>query len=306
MPLLKRVIRKLPGMPALDGYLRRRYVTAERAEGHPTGHYYSAVPNFVEVRSKAKSLFRKDVDPGASLQLNVEGQFALLKELVKYYADFHWTDNRSPNARFFLNNDFFTHGDAIVLSGLLRHLNPGRVIEIGSGFSSALMLDTRDRFLNGQPRYTFIEPRPERLLSLLRPEDEENCTVMCQQVQDLPTSRFQELGPNDILFIDSSHVSKVGSDVNFLVFEVLPSLRSGVYIHFHDIFWPFEYPVDWIVDKHWAWNEAYLVRAFLHFNSEFEIVMFNSFVAMKFEDFLRDHMPLFLKDPGGSLWLRRK
>jgi hypothetical protein len=296
----------MPGMPLLDDYLRRRYVNGERSEGHPTGHYYSAVPNYVEIRSRVTSLFRKDVDLGPGLDINPERQLALLKELVKYYDDFDWGDEGASDVRFYLKNDFFTHGDALILYSLLRHLTPARVVEVGSGFSSALMLDTRDRFLKGRMHCTFIEPYPDRLLSLLREEDKDKCTLLRQRVQEVPASLFQALQANDILFIDSSHVSKIGSDVNFLVFEVLPVLKSGVYIHFHDVFWPFEYPEDWVVDKHWAWNEAYLIRAFLNFNNQFDIVMFNSFAAYRYEEFLRNNMSLFLTDPGGSLWLRKK
>lgn len=271
-------------------------------EGHQLGHYYSAVPNFQDIRSRAHRIFRQDVDLGPSLDLNVSHQLAFLSNFVPFYHEFDWTEQPTPHYRFYLKNDYFTHSSAITLYCFMRHLKPARIVEVGSGFSSALMLDIRDRF-HEQTQFTFIDPFPERLLSLLRKDD--NYKLLHQVVQDVPLSIFQDLQVNDILFIDSSHVSKIDSDVNFLMFEVLPLLRSGVYIHFHDIFWPFEYPKEWVIERRWAWNEAYLLRAFLQFNSQFEIVLFSSFAVYKFEDFIRKNMPLCLED-GGSLWLRRK
>jgi hypothetical protein len=85
---------------------------------------------------------------------------------------------------------------------------------------------------------------------------------------------------------------------------VLPSLKSGVIIHFHDVLWPFEYPLYWIQSGK-AWNEAYLLRAFLQYNSQFEVLLLNCFVGRAFTSFMEVQMPRFIKDPGGSLWLRK-
>jgi hypothetical protein len=115
---------------------------------------------------------------------------------------------------------------------------------------------------------------------------------------------FERLDAGDMLFIDSSHVAKAGSDVNFLVFEVLPRLAPGVLVHFHDIWYPFEYPRQWL-DEGRAWNESYLIRAFLMFNPAFKIVLYNAYVTRFHQDYLAGAMPLYLKDTGGSLWLQR-
>jgi hypothetical protein len=104
--------------------------------------------------------------------------------------------------------------------------------------------------------------------------------------------------------IDSSHVVKCGSDVNFLLSDVLPSLQPGVWVHFHDIFWPFEYPMDWLLEGR-AWNEAYMVRSFLQYNSRFQIRLFNSFLGARHQDELARLFPLGVKDTGGSLWLQK-
>jgi len=107
-----------------------------------------------------------------------------------------------------------------------------------------------------------------------------------------------------VLFIDSSHVSKVGSDVNHILFNILPALRPSVRVHFHDVFYPFEYPENWIVNGR-SWTEAYLLHAFLQFNDTFEIELFPNYLTRFHQDFFKQRMPLCLKDPGGSIWLRK-
>jgi hypothetical protein len=128
--------------------------------------------------------------------------------------------------------------------------------------------------------------------------------IVPEPIQNVDLAMFEELAANDILFVDSTHVSKTGSDVNRIFFEILPALASGVYIHFHDIFYPFEYPMDWVYEGR-AWNEAYMLRTFLQYNQAFEIVCFNTFLERFFRDFFVEHMPLCLKNTGGSIWLRK-
>jgi hypothetical protein len=116
---------------------------------------------------------------------------------------------------------------------------------------------------------------------------------------------FEALEAGDILFIDSSHVSKLGSDVHYLMFEVLPALRPGVWVHIHDIFHPFEYPIQWY-DEGRAWNEAYVVRAFLQYNKAWQIEHFSSFMIARHEEWYRKHMPLVLRLHGGNIWISKK
>ena len=166
------------------------------------------------------------------------------------------------------------------------------------------MFDVNARFLQGQTQLTFIDPYPEQLLSLFHNNDLEKCTVIGDKLQNVPLCTFHQLEANDILFVDSTHVSKIGSDVNRIVFDILPILRPGVLVHFHDVLWPFEYFLEWIAEGK-AWNEAYLLRAFLQYNSHFEIILFNSFVGHAFKELLESSMPMFLRNTGGSLWLRK-
>lgn len=163
------------------------------------------------------------------------------------------------------------------------------------------------------PEFTFIEPHPDRLMQLLRPTDITNPKLKINRslVQDSPLELFEFLEENDILFADSSHVSKTGSDVNFLFFEVFPRLQSGVYIHIHDIFCPFEYPQSWIVAGR-AWNEIYLLHSFLEFNNNFQIIYFNHYMETTHREKVHSMLPSCLKEPSnkitipGSIWIKKQ
>jgi predicted O-methyltransferase YrrM len=263
------------------------------------GHFYSPLPGEQDVlRRQVEWREPTDVD------LNPAGQLHLLGELARYYPEMPFGETPAAGARFCFAQSFYCYSDAIYLYSLLRHLRPRRMIEVGSGHSSAAALDTDERFLGGSIEFTFIEPHTERLKRLLKEGELCRCRLLEQPVQDVPVALFDALEPNDILLIDSSHVSKVGSDVNHLLFRVLPRLRPGVVIHFHDIFFPFEYPEDWFREGR-AWNEAYLVRASLQNNRAYEILLFADYVGKQFRDFLGKKMPLCLKNTGGSLWLQK-
>jgi hypothetical protein len=167
------------------------------------------------------------------------------------------------------------------------------------------MLDTNERFFENRISCTFIEPNPASFLSLIKPADLDRIQLVSTPLQEVDPGTFRSLSANDILFIDSSHVSKAGSDVNYLLFEVLPELQSGVYVHFHDIFYPFEYPQHWICDLGISWNEAYLLRAFLQYNQSFRIALFINYLSRFHSDQLQAVMPQSAGGAGGSLWIRK-
>src|SRR5450756_1321944 len=156
------------------------------------------------------------------------------------------------------------------------------------------MLDTVERFQDDGVRLTFIEPYPGRLRSLLRAEDAKSCTIVEKTVQNADLNLFTALEAGDILFIDSSHVSKAGSDVNYLLFEIFPRLKPGVWIHIHDIFSGFEYPDAWLKEGR-AWNEDYIIRAFLQFNDSFEIMLHGAHCIDRHRSWFQENMPDCLK-----------
>jgi hypothetical protein len=268
-------------------------------------HFYSPLPDLEDVRRRRREIFDRSARSLPAIDLNEAAQLALLSELQRFYAEQPFQAARAPGLRYHFENGFYSYSDALFLYGMLRHAKPRRYFEIGSGFTSALALDVNERFLEDKTRIVLVEPYPQRLRSLLLPGDEKRMELLDVPLQQVDPARFAELEPNDILLVDSSHVSKVGSDVNRIIFEILPLLAKGVYIHFHDIFYPFQYPEAWIM-KGIAWNEAYLLRAFLQYNHAFEIVLFNTYLEQMHPEWFAEKMPLCLKNPGGSLWLRKR
>lgn len=292
----------------------RRLVESENYNflaSFPPGHFYSPVPDLPEIRKSANEIFDRSIKCLPEVEINEAAQLKLLRQFAEYYASIPFSDQATDGRRYFYDNPYFSYGDGIVLYSMLRHFRPGKVIEIGSGFSSAEMLDVSDRFFAKKIEFTFIEPYPERLLKLLTKEDLAHCRIVNKPLQEIDLQLFATLEANDILFIDSSHVGKINSDVLYIFFKILPFLKPGVIVHFHDIVWPFEYPQNWVEEGR-AWNEAYFLRAFLQYNAAFEIIFFNSFMALQHSKEIEGQIPGILKTPSAketvgnsSLWLRK-
>lgn len=268
------------------------------------GHFYSPLVSEEYLRPYEDRIFNNKSKDLAGVDLNEEAQVALLKEFYPYYREMPFKEEKEPGLRYSLKNDFFDYSDGFFLHAMIRHFQPKRIVEVGSGFSSAMMLDTNDLFFNNKINLTFIEPYPERLKSLLKPG--EKIQLHEQNVQDVDLGIFSQLKENDILLIDTSHVVKTGSELNYLIFSVLPLLNKGVKIHIHDIFFPFEYPREWVIEQKRGWNEAYLIRAFLMYNEAFKIISFNSFLETHHQGMLQEHFPVILKGEGSSLWLSKE
>ena len=313
---IKAQLRRLPGISTLlaqrDGAVAEiasleAELAAERAKQglFPAGHFYSPIPSRDEIRRDQHSIFADHPRELPGIALDDDAQLALLHSFVKYYDEMPFDANPKAGLRYFYENDAYSYSDAILLHCMIRHLAPKRIIEVGSGYSSCMTLDTNDLHFDGAIETTFIEPYPELLETLLHDADRDNVRILPSRLQDVDLAEFDRLEAGDIFFVDSTHVSKVGSDVNRIVFDILPRLAPGVHVHVHDIFYPFEYLRAWIEEGR-AWNEIYLLRAFLQYNSEFEIVLMNTYMEEFHEDFFAEHMPLCLQNPGGSIWLRRK
>jgi hypothetical protein len=268
----------------------------------PPGHFYSAIPDMREVLRRAERLWSRP-DHLDGLDLNADAQLETFRTLAKFAKDVVFNVHARPGRRYFTDNPSYGIGDALIAQSFLRWLKPARYLEVGSGWTTALALDTREQWLDDRLRITCIEPYPQALQALARPEDE--LEIIATPVQDVALQMFEELERDDVLFIDCSHVVKVGSDAHHLVTRVLPRVPAGVYVHIHDIFWPFEYPRPWVEEGR-AWNELYLVHAFLLFNGTFEIVLFNDWLANEHRDLIANELPAMLANTGGALWLRRK
>jgi len=242
------------------------------------------------------------------LQMNEPEQLALLERLSTTFKN-EWAE--LPRSRshaqngFYIENSHFETVDAEIYYGLLRERGPARILEIGSGFSTRLALEALEKnAAEGKSgTITLCDPHPPEWLKSGTPYVDR---ILASRVQELPLNEFSTLGPSDVLFIDSSHVLAIGSDVQFLFLEVLPRLRSGVLVHVHDIFFPEEYPRYWVRDRLRFWNEQYLLQAFLAFNSGFRVVWASHWMAVRQRDRLSQAISSF--GPGkspGSFWMER-
>jgi hypothetical protein len=212
---------------------------------------------------------------------------------------------RGDDRRYFWSNGSFGYGDASVLRAVLHLTKPNRLIEVGSGYSSACSLDTLFDELDLGTEVTLIEPYPDLVRSLVKADDLNRINIIGTAVQDVSLDTFKRLRTGDILFIDSTHIVKTGSDVVHELTNILPVLASGVMIHFHDIFYPFEYPFEWVVEHNRSWNELYALRAFLAYNESFKVRFFSDYLQQVSRDKLLNDYPEFFRNTGGSIWLEK-
>lgn len=266
----------------------------------PPGHYYSPIVNLADLDREAIANASQPLD----IALDSDAMLETLRAITAHYQPGQFPASQSED-RFHLDNGFFGIGDAIILSGMIAEKRPTQIIEVGSGYSSAVILDTLDR-LDLQTACTFVEPYPERLHGLLRAADHSRVTIHESPVQKVPLGVFEALNSGDMVFFDTTHVSKTGSDVNHEIFEILPRLKAGVLIHFHDMFNKFEYPLNWIFDHSRSWNEIYTLRAFLMNNDAYEILILSDYIAHTRGSESLAICHDFMINPGGALWLVKK
>ena len=186
----------------------------------PLGHFYSPIQSLDYITQHHSDIFRtlsRDI-PG--IDLREKAQLELLKSLKLYYDEIPFRPAKSENLRYFFENPAYSYSDAIFLYCMIRHTKPKRIIEVGSGYSSCVTLDTNEIHFDNSIEITFIEPFPDLLLSLMKGADKQHTKLVPSNFQEVDVEIFANLEANDILFIDSTHVSKVGSDVNYIFFEV--------------------------------------------------------------------------------------
>lgn len=264
-------------------------------------HYYQPLVN---PRKYLKKSLRDDrelkgIDFNDKEQLALLAKFNYNEELIAFPLQ------KRSETEYFYNNYSYTSGDAEYLYNMVRHFKPRRMIEIGSGMSTLMTLNAinKNKETEGYKcRYTCIEPYEKSWLEKLDIE------LLRKKVEDVDKSIFLELEPNDILFIDSSHIIRPQGDVLFEFLEVLPSIKPGVVIHVHDIFTPKDYRDEWIYDMHYMWNEQYILEAFLMFNKEFRVVGALNYLTHHYRDQLAAKCPIFKDQPAqepGSFWMIR-
>lgn len=266
---------------------------AEKKGFHITkADFYSPIPIVNQLTSE-DFLEKKDLH----INWNVKNQMDLLEELSSFSPDFQ---KFLDIEKYTLQNESFGYHDAPTYFCLIRHFKPKKIIEIGAGNS------TKIAYYGSLPIGTLITTIDPFVSDNLGKQFSERVEVIKEPVQEIPISVFESLSENDILFIDSTHVSKINSDVNYLFLEVLPIIRPGVIVHIHDIFLPGSYPRKWLEWNLLFWNEQYLLNAFLIGNDDYEIILTNYYMRLNHPNLLKKFFETGLPPGGGSFWMRRK
>lgn len=231
-----------------------------------------------------------------NVPLRIEDQRKLYLKLLGDHPAPKWGPEQTPELIYATPNDWFPVSDAWLLYAICKTLQPRRVVEIGSGFSTAVMLDA------GVPpeHILCIAPNHDRLELLLGERSRPH--MISRRVQDTSLEPFYALRAGDILFVDSSHKLTPESDVAFILTHVLPILQPGVFVHFHDIFYSVVYPSQW---GEWDFNESPALAAiFANMNpTRFSVIAFNQCIGMTHADIFPKAFPEFLRNLGGSFWI---
>ncbi|MHB8658429.1 MAG: class I SAM-dependent methyltransferase [Solirubrobacteraceae bacterium] len=270
----------------------------------PVGHYYSPMYDSRELAQQREQLWPPSPREAVGIDWREEAQLELCHLVFAQQQQLEFIDEPSGDQlEYHTSNDQYPPLDAWVLAGMLEHLNPRRMIEVGSGFSTLVSARTNRERLASQMQLTCVEPYPRDFVLQGIPGVSD---LRVERIQDTPLALFSELSAGDVLFIDTAHTVKTGGDVVWIFQEIIPRLAPGVYVHIHDVFVPGEYPQAWVMDG-WGWNETYLVRAFLSFNAAFEIVWGQQYMLHHHLQELRSAFPgLERSTPSGAaLWIRR-
>jgi predicted O-methyltransferase YrrM len=252
-------------------------------------HFYFPVPNLKSFQKKDWRACRSCSTIDFRLPEQVERLYA---ELLPFAAECAFPEAPSRNrCDFHFNNGFFERIDAEVAYSFVRQRKPSRIIEIGSGNSTLVLASAlrKNAEEGAHGELISIEPNPPEFL---RSGGIPELTELIQKpVQQVPLELFRTLQPNDILFIDSSHVVSIDSDVLYECLHILPAVEPGVLVHFHDIFTPLDYPEKFVMKNLCFWGEQYLLEAFLSFNNAFRVMWAGSAMQQFRPDILREAFP---------------
>ncbi len=288
-------------------FLKKSFPFWQRLGLHITPkHFYEPVPDTTTLKDE---IWRKDSEM-VGVDIREQDQINLLSDLRRNFKEEYESLPRMATPvpyQYYIDNDSFKSVDGEVLYCMIRHFKPKRIIEIGSGYSTYLsaqgLLKNKKGGTNAE--LIAIEPYPSDTLKAGFPG---LSRLIIDKVQNVSLSEFNKLEKNDILLIDSSHVLKIGSDVQYEYLEILPRLKKGVIVHVHDIFSPSEYPREWVLGDYRFWNEQYLLCAFLSFNSAFEVLWAGSYMHLKHPELLERAFNSYKPETASpaSFWMRRK
>jgi predicted O-methyltransferase YrrM len=261
-------------------------------------HFYEPIPDIKKLRNKKWSNYSELI----GIDMRDQNQKNLLNLFFnKFKKEYDLISMEKGNSEF-------GPVDAEILYCMVRELKPKKIIEIGSGYSTNIIIEA---ILKNKKEFGVacdlksVDPFAK---DFIKNKKFDFFELIKKEIQDISLEFFNNLEENDILFIDSSHVLKTGSDVQYEYLEILPRINNGVIVHSHDIFLPLEYPKDWILKEYRFFNEQYLLQAFLAFNKEFEILWSSSYMNFKHKNVLFERFKSFDKKNSApsSFWIKRK
>jgi hypothetical protein len=274
-------------------------------------HFYSPIPDTNLLKTR-EDLWEEEIEL-VGVDLNVQGQLRLLENVFsKFQGEYNFPLNRTSKPyEYYINNGNWGFVSAAVQHAFIRHFAPRTIIEVGSGNSTyvsakASLTNVTKGLLT--TKLISIDPYPNQIIKKGFPGLSE---LISKKVEELELDFFSQLSDRDILFIDSTHVVRIGGDVNFLYLKVLPNLKKGVIVHVHDIFFPKHYPRNWVLQDLRFWTEQYLLQAFLTFNKHFEVLWCGSFMYLKYPERLKstfrppEGLGFYENYFSSSFWMRK-
>ena len=269
------------------------------------GHFHSPIPDPAKVQGYVVNMREQGKNYIDGIPIDLHDMRNLWLKNLDCVKASPFAHGRTPGNRYSAEAGPYPMGDAVVLRMMINNYRPRRIIEIGSGCTTACILDSLEHFkIEEETEVTCIEPFPKRLIKLIKPSDLERITLIESPVQEVGLEIFDSLSANDLLVIDSTHVLKAGSDVHYELFYILPRIPVGTLVHFHDIRNPFEYPHK-MIEENFAWNEAYALRAFLMYNNDFRVKFWNSRFAPAYIGEISAECPQVFPNPGSAIWIER-
>ena len=280
------------GSPAVRRALWRRGIAAQ-----PKGYYSSMVDPSEAVPSHEPQLT-------AGFEMDAESHLQYLRSVFPKYSDEYASldveksETWHQRPRFYKRNDGFQNIDALVYWAMIREHRPSRVVEIGSGFSTLLAAQAVLR--NGCGRVTAIDPFPREFVR----RNDLGIDLVVRAAEEIDPEVLLSLRPGDIVFVDSSHVVRQGGDVNWFFLSVLPRLNRGVFVHVHDVYLPFDYPIELMQRRNVYWTEQYLLQSYLTHNVQSKVLFGSRFAAHAFPDETARAFSGVDSLSGASFWIR--
>jgi predicted O-methyltransferase YrrM len=247
-------------------------------------HFYSSIPSVHQLR--ATNRWRPPRTLVGVNGIDIQGQLEFARSVVPD----HWPQDIHGDAC--RENGAAGYGpvESNFLYGFVYSKRPRKIVQVGAGISTAIALSAA-RHAGYEVDIVAVDPYPTQFLRAAA------ITLIEQDAQDVPLEQLTELGEGDLLFIDSTHTVRADSEVNRLVLEVLPRLRPGVFVHFHDIYFPYDYQRDLLDEALFFWSESTLVHAFLIGNERYRIAAALSMLHYEAPDQLAKLIPAYRPQP---------